>query len=274
MVYTKDDIIKMEMSLLSLPGFRIGRPTWFHFLEQFHFATEAYRDLALYLLMNTLVHTFLPAFGQYRSSYLAAAAVLVSNKMVGRQPCWPLANVNTTKLTEQSLKQCAMKIRALHEYAEQSPWQAVRKKFSHLKVLRLDTPDAALTAYPDLVGGDRGGAGFTDGGFGHAGALGAEADAKAGAVDGAEGGGGDDIGMLRTKTAGRNVLSLEERATLAKLLPGTMSDAAVVRAFMDKHGDSLRRADNVIRAWQTLHRKRRCQCNQGTEHGPKKHRAA
>merc|ERR1719281_1243265 len=70
---------------------------------------------------------------RYSPSHLAASAVLLSNKLLRRQPSWTPATVKHTRFTEQMLKECAKEMCTLLEHAQQSPLQAVRKKFAQLK---------------------------------------------------------------------------------------------------------------------------------------------
>merc|ERR1712196_318968 len=70
---------------------------------------------------------------KYSPSHAAAAAVLLSNKLLRHHPTWDEACVKNTKLTEQKLEECAKEMCALLEHAEHSSLQAVRKKFYQAK---------------------------------------------------------------------------------------------------------------------------------------------
>jgi len=131
--YTPEEVMRMEVSMLSTLDFRICRPTAAHFLELYqrvNGCTEAHRELAQYLLELTLVDYKMI---RYAPSHLAAAAVLLSNKLLQRQPRWTPAAVQHTRLTEPMLTDCGNEICGLLEHAESSPLQAVRKKFSQTK---------------------------------------------------------------------------------------------------------------------------------------------
>jgi cyclin B len=131
--YSKEDIVKMEVTMLTALDFKVCRPTPMTFLERYqnvNGCTEAHRDLAQYLLELTLVEY---SMLKYSPSRLAAAAVLLSNKLLRRQPSWKPAAVKHTRFTEQMLKECAKEMCGLVENAEHSSLQAVRKKFSQLK---------------------------------------------------------------------------------------------------------------------------------------------
>jgi len=131
--YSKEEIIQMEVMMLTALDFRVCCPTAAHFLERYQCVngcSEAHRDLAQYLLELTLVDYKMV---KYAPSHLAAAAVLLSNKLLRRQPSWTLAVEKHTMMTEQMLKGCAKEICVLLEHAEHDLLQAVRKKFSQLK---------------------------------------------------------------------------------------------------------------------------------------------
>jgi cyclin B len=131
--YTKDDIIKMEVTILNALDFKICRPTPVTFLDRYQCVngcTEAHRDLAQYLLELTLVEY---SMIKYSPSRLAAASILLSNKLLRRQPSWKPAAVKQTGFMEQTLKECAKEMCEILDHANVNPLQAVRKKFSQLK---------------------------------------------------------------------------------------------------------------------------------------------
>lgn len=130
--YTKEEILNMEVVMLTALQFKICRPTAINFLERYQSVngcTDAHRDLAQYLLELTLMDY---KAIKYAPSHLAAAAILLSNKLL-RRPSWTPAAVRQTKMTEPMLKDCAKEICVLLECADTSPFQAVRKKFSQSK---------------------------------------------------------------------------------------------------------------------------------------------
>eukprot|EP00930_Biecheleria_cincta_P046481 TRINITY_DN32059_c0_g1_i1.p1 TRINITY_DN32059_c0_g1~~TRINITY_DN32059_c0_g1_i1.p1 ORF type:complete len:502 (+),score=101.20 TRINITY_DN32059_c0_g1_i1:43-1548(+) len=159
--YTKDDVIKMEISMLTALELNICQPTAVHFLERYqriNCCTDAHRDLAQYLLELTLIDYKML---KYAPSHLAAAAILLSNKLLKRQPSWTPAAVKSTRMPEHALKECAKEMCGLLEQAETSPLQAVRKKFSQVKhhaVAKLNfasnqppAPPSALTPTPNRL---------------------------------------------------------------------------------------------------------------------------
>jgi len=130
--YSQDEILKMEVCMLKALKFQICCPTPMQFFEKYQAVngcTDTHRHLALYLLELTLVDYKML---KYTPSHLAAAALLLSNKLL-RQPSWTSATAQHTKLTESMLKECAKEICSLLERAEGDSLQAVRKKYSQPK---------------------------------------------------------------------------------------------------------------------------------------------
>jgi len=131
--YTRDDIIKMEVSIMTALDFKICSPTPMHFLDRYQSlngCSEAHRSLAQYLLELTLLDYNMLKYG---ASIRAASAVFLSNKLLRHQPAWKAALVKQSGFTEAMLKDCGKEICVLVEYAESNPLQAVRKKFSQAK---------------------------------------------------------------------------------------------------------------------------------------------
>lgn len=128
--YTKEEILNMEVQMLTALEFSINCPTIAHFFERYqriNRCSEAHRHLLQYVLELTLVDFKML---RYSSSHLAAAATLLSNKLLKIQPAWPQAMIRHTQQTEAMVKACAKEMCGLLDSAERSPLQAVRKKFS------------------------------------------------------------------------------------------------------------------------------------------------
>lgn len=132
--YTKEEILNMEVLMLTTLEFGINCPTVAHFFERYqriNRCNDAHRHLLQYVLELTL-----PDFKmlRYSPSHLAAAATLLSNKLLKQHPAWPPAMVRHTQQTELMVKGCAKEMCGLLDAAERSPLQAVRKKFSQPKL--------------------------------------------------------------------------------------------------------------------------------------------
>jgi cyclin B len=130
--YSKDEILKMEVSILQALQFKVCRPTAMHFLDRYQCAnecTDSHRDLAQYILELSLVEYKML---KYPPSHQAAASILLSNKLL-RKASWAPAVAKLTKMTEPMLKECAKEMCAVLESVENSSLQAVRRKFSQAK---------------------------------------------------------------------------------------------------------------------------------------------
>lgn len=130
--YVKEDFLKMEVLILQALGFQICLPTAMHFLEQYQTANgsqESHRYLAQYLLELTLAEYKML---KYPASHLAAASLLLSNKLL-RRPSWSPAVAKQTKMTEPMLKECAKEMCAILEGAETNSLQAARRKYAQAK---------------------------------------------------------------------------------------------------------------------------------------------
>jgi len=130
--YSREDILDMEVGILNTLHFELTSPSPLQFLRRYiklmgkHSPEHA--SLAEYSLELSLVN--------YRSirhtpSHMAAAALLLANKVLKISPAWPPALIVATNYTEQQIKSCAKELCALLQQAEKASLQAVRKKFSH-----------------------------------------------------------------------------------------------------------------------------------------------
>eukprot|EP00440_Ansanella_granifera_P024022 gb/GFBE01026092.1/.p1 GENE.gb/GFBE01026092.1/~~gb/GFBE01026092.1/.p1 ORF type:complete len:404 (+),score=83.75 gb/GFBE01026092.1/:1-1212(+) len=131
--YTKEDILKMEVSMLQVLQFELCGPTVAHFLERYQRVNkckEEHLHLMQYLLELCLLEVRML---RYTPSHLAAASALLSNKLLKQHPAWPACMNRITKQSEATVKACAREMCGLLEAAERSPLQAVRRKYSQAK---------------------------------------------------------------------------------------------------------------------------------------------
>jgi len=133
--YTKDDILNTEVAMLTRLQFALCTPTSCHFLDRYtrlNGCTEQHRFMMQYLLELTLVDYRMI---RYSPSQLAAAAVLLSNKLLKQKPAWPAAMVSETQFSEAGIKGCARDMCSVLEDArdESNQLKAVRRKFSQRK---------------------------------------------------------------------------------------------------------------------------------------------
>jgi len=138
--YTKDDIFKMECTVLTALGFKIVVPTSVHFFEYLLRACrcdDLQREVAQYVLELALPDLKML---RHEPSHLVSAALLLCNELLGRRPAWPPQMSRLSRHSEQALRGCAAELRNLLEAAPGSNLQAVRKKYSqqtHLAVAKM-----------------------------------------------------------------------------------------------------------------------------------------
>lgn len=168
--YTADEVRLMEVEMLKELDFKVCQPTAVHFLDLFQRANatscadaacdaETHRHLVHYLLELTLSdHRYL----RFAPSHLAASAVLLSNKLLRREPHWPAEVSRASGMREQEVTGCAKEMCTLVEFADRSPLQAVRKKYAHARhcaVAKIDWasgPSAPQAALPAVATGGPG----------------------------------------------------------------------------------------------------------------------
>lgn len=128
--YTRQEILHMEVMVLNALLFKICCPTVSHFMDRYQ--TQNCRDEAHKHLMQYLLELCLPDVKmiRYPPSHMAAAAALLSNKLLKLHPAWPQSMISLTQQTEPMIKACAREMCALLEAAERGPLQAIRKKYS------------------------------------------------------------------------------------------------------------------------------------------------
>lgn len=128
--YTRNEILQMEVVILTVLKFTVCCPTVSHFLDRYQ--RQNCRDEAHQHLMHYVLELCLPDLKMihYPPSHLAAAAALLSNKLLKLHPAWPQSMITITRHTEPMIKACAREMCGLLEAAERSPLQAIRKKYS------------------------------------------------------------------------------------------------------------------------------------------------
>jgi len=146
--YSKQEILDMEALILNVLQFDLAYPTAVHFLTKFQRANrgnEVQKHLAQYLAELSLLDLKVL---KYRPSQLAAAAVLLSNRlMLRRAPThqlWGPLMVHLTQCDEEALDLCVQDLRMLYEAQStpqnsatgngtNGPLTAVKKKFQSAK---------------------------------------------------------------------------------------------------------------------------------------------
>merc|ERR1740121_2633679 len=91
--YSKEEVLKMEMTILVTLEFVLCAPTVGHFLDRYqrlNCCDDKNQHLTQYLLELALVDQKML---RYSPSHVAAAAILLGNKLMKRVPCWPTVMV-------------------------------------------------------------------------------------------------------------------------------------------------------------------------------------
>lgn len=131
--YTKEDAVLMECAMLTALGFQVMVPTAAHFFEGFQKANgcdDVHREVVQYLMELALLDLQML---QYSPSDLVAAALLLSNELLGRREAWPPAMAERTRHSEEGLRTCVAELRRLLDAdraATGGQLQAVSRKFA------------------------------------------------------------------------------------------------------------------------------------------------
>lgn len=127
--YTKNEVLNMECTVLAALDFEIVVPTQAHFLdrlERVNGCDAAHRSLVHFLLELALVDI---SMIRYAPSFLASAAILLSNDLLGHQAPWSPAMAHHARRSEAELRGCAAELRTLLDNAPKANLQAVRRKY-------------------------------------------------------------------------------------------------------------------------------------------------
>lgn len=134
--FTEDDVINMECAMLAALGFQIMVPTAAHFLPLLQKANGCdHRHSALveYLVELCLLDIRMLC---YAPSHVVSAALLLSNKLLGRKQPWPPAMMQLSRHPAKSLQSCVQVMRELFQLDRaciQGRPRALHKKFSDEK---------------------------------------------------------------------------------------------------------------------------------------------
>jgi len=128
--FTKDDLLNMEISMLTALEFNLCAPTVVHFQETFqrmNQSNELQRHLLAYVVELSICDYKML---RYPPSHVAAAAILLANKLMKVQPTWPPAMTKQVGHEHVQIRECAKELYGLFESAEGDSLQAVRRKYS------------------------------------------------------------------------------------------------------------------------------------------------
>ncbi|KAG9443626.1 hypothetical protein H6P81_014966 [Aristolochia fimbriata] len=128
--YTREDVLKMEKSMLNTLQFNLSTPTPFVFMRRFLKAAESDNKLEMvsfYLLELCLVNYQMLRFPP---SLLSAAAIYTGRVILRMNPSWNRSLRHHCTYTEEQLQECAMAIEDVHRNANHGKLTAVYRKYS------------------------------------------------------------------------------------------------------------------------------------------------
>nr|AGX85864.1 cyclin B [Alexandrium fundyense] len=151
--YSRQDIMDMEIAMLGVFQFEIAAPTAANFLQHFHAAAEiraagradaapaqaesprdqVRTDLAWYLVELALLDVRMI---RHAPSHVAAAALLLSNKLAGSRPAWSGLLSRLSGYVEKELEACSAELGQLLEAAPHDSLQAIRGQYRHTEMLQ------------------------------------------------------------------------------------------------------------------------------------------
>ena len=140
--FTRDEVIKMERSILKQLKYSVTVPSCFRFLQMFCKicqTTDQHMAFARYFVELALVDYKMI---KYSNSIKAAAAVYLMHKFKEIKPEWNSEVSQRSKYNEEDLKACAKDLCQLYQQVSRSSLQAVKNKFSSLTLFQV-----AITPY-------------------------------------------------------------------------------------------------------------------------------
>lgn len=174
--YSKDEFVDMEGSILRALGFKLAAPTAAHFLRHLHSALRKKslvpvegeeprqedpihpelmdsqpvkrndspsEQLSWFILELSLLDV---RFLNRAPSSLAAASVLLSNRLLGEAEPWPMLLEQLSGYSEASLSEPCDELHRLLQAAPNSPFTGVRRRYPQVKALGLRRLPAAAAA--------------------------------------------------------------------------------------------------------------------------------
>ncbi|XP_043280334.1 G2/mitotic-specific cyclin-B [Venturia canescens] len=141
--YLKTEILQMEMLIIRTLDYSMGRPLPLHFLRRYSKAGRAlpvHHTMAKYFLEESLVCYEL---SHYPPSLIAAAAIYLSFFVIGNDDAdeglviWTNTMVHYSTYTKDDILPVVRDIASAVVNAEKSKYQAVRKKYTHAKHMKI-----------------------------------------------------------------------------------------------------------------------------------------
>lgn len=128
--YTKQQILKMEQTVLNTLNFNITHPSSLHFLRRYSKAAGS--DYTLHTLCKYLIELMLidVKLLKYAPSLIAAASVYLARAMTQRTPLWTPTLEHYSTYAEGVVRECAIEMNELLKKSQKSSLKAIKKKYS------------------------------------------------------------------------------------------------------------------------------------------------
>ncbi|KAL4197439.1 hypothetical protein AMTRI_Chr04g251180 [Amborella trichopoda] len=128
--YTRDDVLKMEKSMLNTLQFKMSVPTPFVFMKRFLKAAES--DIKLEMMSFYLMELSMVEYRmlKFSPSLLSAAAVYTGRRILRLSPLWSNTLKSHTTYTEDKLQECVKWMEEICQGAGQGKLTSVFRKYS------------------------------------------------------------------------------------------------------------------------------------------------
>lgn len=137
--YTRDQMLKMEKTILKKLKFRLNEPTLYVFMLRFLKAAQSdmkFERLAFYLIELCLVeHEAL----NYKPSMLCASAIYVARCTMQLTPRWTPLLAKHSRYEESQIRGCAEMILKFHKAAKTSLLRVTHEKYANVDLSRVAT---------------------------------------------------------------------------------------------------------------------------------------
>mmetsp|Transcript_40222 Transcript_40222/g.86283 ORF Transcript_40222/g.86283 Transcript_40222/m.86283 type:complete len:756 (-) Transcript_40222:290-2557(-) len=127
--YLKDEILRMECTILTALDFEVVVPTAAHFLNRLlraNCSDQKQKTATRYMLELFMMDI---KFLKYSPSHVVSAAIMLSNEMAQRDTIWPAAMARHTQYQEQDLRACSDELQQHLMTARTSSLTAVKQKY-------------------------------------------------------------------------------------------------------------------------------------------------
>eukprot|EP00929_Paragymnodinium_shiwhaense_P058749 TRINITY_DN29439_c0_g2_i1.p1 TRINITY_DN29439_c0_g2~~TRINITY_DN29439_c0_g2_i1.p1 ORF type:complete len:487 (-),score=151.79 TRINITY_DN29439_c0_g2_i1:208-1668(-) len=130
--YTREDVLEMEVMMLTTLGFNLCGPTMSQYLDRMQKLLKLSEGDERLNMLHFLTDLALVNYDmlQYSPSHLVAAATLLSNKLLKVKPSWSDALARQTNKSADDLIECSRALCRLMEAAREEPTSAVWRKYS------------------------------------------------------------------------------------------------------------------------------------------------